>query len=44
LNDLGEGGEDRGERDVDPDVDRSEILLHLPGGGVDLVVIRDIDG
>ena len=40
--DVGERGEDRGERDVDPDVDRAEELLCLTGGVLDLCVVGHI--
>ena len=40
--DLGERGEHRGERDIDPDIDRAEELFHLPGGVVDLRVVGHV--
>ena len=42
--DLGERGEHRRERDVDPHVDGTVGLFDLRGGGVDLVVVGDIGG
>jgi hypothetical protein len=40
--DLGERGEHRGERDVDPHVDRPEELLDLLGGRRDLSEVGNI--
>jgi hypothetical protein len=37
-------GEDRRHRDVDPDIDRAELLLHPVGGGIDGLRVGDVRG